>query len=263
MIKYQNSTKFMKNKKFVITIVVALLVGFIALVVRNYNTKTSFKYAKNPAQEVAANPQDAVSEAVNKEATEGVVKRDETLLKVKESELFLGDKKAPVVMIEYASLSCPHCAMFYREAFEKIKVEYIDTGKLKFVYRDFPLNQQALVAAMVSECRAADEKENRSEKYYGLVKALFKTQDSWAFDPKYTEKLESIAKLDGMSSERFKSCIEDQKLQNKVLQLRMEAAKSLQLHSTPTFFINGEISEGYVDYLTLKKIIDKKLSEIK
>ena len=253
----------MKNKKFVITIILALLIGFVALVVRNYNTKTSFKYAKNPAQEVEANPQDTVSEAVNKEAAEGVIKRDETLLKVKDSELFLGDKKAPVALIEYASLSCPHCAMFYREAFEKIKTEYIDSGKVKFIYRDFPLNQQALVAAMVAECRSVDEKENRSEKYYGLVKALFKTQDSWAFDPKYTEKLESIAKLDGMSSERFKSCIEDQKLQNKILQLRMEAAKSLQIHSTPTFFINGEISEGYVDYLTLKKLIDKKLSEVK
>lgn len=254
----------MKNKKFVITIILALLVGFIALVVRNYNTKTSFKYNKTAAQEVAATPQDAVSAAVNKDAAaEGVVKRDETLLKVKDSELFLGDKKAPVVVIEYASLSCPHCAIFYREAFEKMKVEYIDLGKVKFIYRDFPLNQQALVAAMVATCRSEDEKENRAEKYYGLVKALFKTQDSWAFDPKYTEKLESIAKLDGMSGERFKSCIGDQKLQNKILQLRMEAAKSLQLHSTPTFFIDGEISEGYVDYLTLKKLIDKKLSEVK
>lgn len=253
----------MKNKKFVITVVIALLIGFAALVVRNYNTKTSFKYNKTPAQEAAAVPQDAVSEAVNKEAAESIVKRDENLLKIKDGELFVGDKKAPVVVIEYASLSCPHCAMFYREAFEKMKNEYIDNGKVKFVYRDFPLNQQALVAAMIANCRSEDEKENRAEKYYGLIKALFKTQDTWAFDPKYTEKLESIAKLDGMSSERFKSCIEDQKLQNKILQSRMEAAKSLQLHSTPTFFINGEISEGYVDYLTLKKIIDKKLAETK
>jgi len=253
----------MKNKKFVITIILALLIGFAALVVRNYNTKTSFKYSKTAAQEVATTAQDAVSEAVNKDAAEGVIKRDETLLKVKDSDLFIGDKKAPIVVIEYASLSCPHCAMFYREAFEKMKVEYIDTGKVKFIYRDFPLNQQALVAAMIATCRSEDEKEGRAEKYHGLVKALFKTQDSWAFDPKYTEKLESIAKLDGMSAERFKSCIDDQKLQNKILQLRMEAAKSLQLHSTPTFFINGEISEGYVDYLTIKKLIDKKLSEIK
>ncbi len=253
----------MKNKKFVITVIAALLVGFVALVVRNYNTKTSFKYGKNAPQEVTTAPQDAVSEALNKEGAQAEPKRDEQLLKLRNSELFLGDAKAPVTVIEYASLSCPHCAMFYREAFEKIKTEYIETGKVKFVYRDFPLNQQALVAAMVADCRAHDEQENRAEKYYGLIKALFKTQDSWAFDPKYTEKLESIAKLDGMSSDRFKSCIEDQKMQAKVLQLRMEAAKSLQIHSTPTFFVNDEISEGYVDYLTLKKLIDKKLSQTK
>ncbi len=251
------------NKKFIITIVVALLVGFVALVIRNYNTKTSFKYGKQAPQEVATEAQDEVNAAVNKDAAEpAVAKRDDKLLLVKDSELVYGDRKAPVVMIEYASLSCPHCAMFYREAFEKLKAEYIDAGKVQFVYRDFPLNQQALVAAMVAECRAKDE-GNSSEKYYGLIKALFKTQDSWAFDPKYAEKLESIAKLDGMSGERFKSCIEDQKLQGKILQARMEAAKSLQLHSTPTFFIGGEISEGYVDYLSLKKIIDKKLSEVK
>ncbi len=168
----------MKNKKFVITVVIALLIGFAALVVRNYNTKTSFKYNKTPAQEATTVPQDAVKEAVNKEAAEGVIKRDETLLKIKDGELFVGDKKAPVAVIEYASLSCPHCAMFYREAFEKMKNEYIDNGKVKFVYRDFPLNQQALVAAMIANCRSEDEKENRAEKYYGLIKALFKTQDT-------------------------------------------------------------------------------------
>lgn len=253
----------MKNKKFVITIILALLIGFIALVVKNYNTKTSFKFGKNSAQETSANSQDAVNEAVNKEALENAVKRDETVLKISSSEPVLGDRNAPVVVIEYASLSCPHCAMFYREAFDKLKNEYIDNSKVQFVYRDFPLNQQALMAAMVAKCRAEDEKESSSEKYYGFVKALFKTQDSWAFDPKYVEKLEGIAKLDGMSSERFKQCVEDQKLQNKILVSRMEAAKSLQLRSTPTFFVNGEISEGYVDYLSLKKLIDKKLAEKK
>lgn len=251
----------MKNKKFVITIILALLIGFIALVVKNYNTKTSFKFGKNPAQEASLNPQDAVNEAANKEASENAVKRDESVLKVDASEPVLGDRNALVVMIEYASLSCPHCAMFYREAFDKLKSEYIDSGKVQFIYRDFPLNQQALMAAMVAKCRAEDEKENSAEKYYGLVKALFKTQDSWAFDPKYVEKIEGVAKLDGMSSERFKQCVEDQKLQNKILVARMSAAKALQLRSTPTFFVNGEISEGYVDYLTLKKLIDKKLAE--
>jgi len=254
----------MKNKKFIITIVIALLVGFSALVVHNYNSKTSFKFAKFGASaNVAQNAQDPVNAAINKEAAEAVIKRNDELLKVLDSELVYGDKKAPIVMIEYASFSCPHCAMFYREAFEKLKSEYINTGKVQFIYRDFPLNQQALTASMISSCRADDEKEEKTEKHYGFIKALFKTQDVWAFDQKYIEKLESVAKLDGMSSDRFKSCIEDQKLQNKILQSRMEAAKSLQLRSTPTFFINNEASEGYVDYLTLKKLIDKKLSEIK
>lgn len=249
----------MKNKKFVITVILAVLIGFIALVVHNYNTKTSFRFGKNPdVAQNSVNPQDAVNAAVNSDQE---VKRDESLLKITSSDFVLGDSKAPVLVIEYASLSCPHCAMFYREAFEKLKSEYIDTGKVKFIYRDFPLNQQALMAAMVSQCRAEDESENKAQKYHGFIKALFKTQDTWAFDQKYVEKLEAVAKLDGMSSERFKSCVEDQKLQNRLLQARMEAAKSLQLRSTPTFFINSEASEGYVDYLTLKKVIDKKLAQ--
>ncbi len=251
----------MKNKKFLITVLIAILIGFIALVVKNYNSKTSFKFAKGFNQEITQNPQDAVNAAINKEAAENTAKRNTELLKIKDNELALGDKNAPIVMIEYASFSCPHCAMFYREAFEKLKTEYIDTNKVQFVYRDFPLNQQALMASMITSCRSSDEKENRVEKHHGLIKALFKTQDSWAFDQKYIEKLESVAKLDGMSSDRFKSCIEDQKLQNRILQDRMEAAKSLLIRSTPSFFIDGEASEGYVDYLTLKKIIDKKLAD--
>ncbi len=254
----------MKNKKFIIIVAIGLLVGFVALVIHNYNSKTSFKFSKfGASKDVAQNAQDPVNAAVNKEAAEAVIKRNDEMLKILDSELVYGDKKAPVTIIEYASFSCPHCATFYREAFEKLKNEYIDSGKVQFVYRDFPLNQQALMASMISSCRTDDEKENKAEKHYGFIKALFKTQDVWAFDQKYLEKLESVAKLDGMSAGRFKSCIEDQKLQNKILQLRMEAAKSLQLRSTPTFFVNNEASEGYVDYLTLKKMIDKKLSEIK
>ena len=92
---------------------------------------------------------------------------------------------------------------------------------------------------------------------------MFKTQDNWAFDQKFIEKLEAIFKLDGMSSEAFNSCVNDKSLQEKILKHRMEVAKSLFIKSTPSFFVNGEISEGYVDYVTLKKLIDKKLEEAK
>ena len=114
---------------------------------------------------------------------------------------------------------------------------------------------------MLAECQANDNKEDPDKKYFMTLKALFKTQDTWAFDQKFTEKLESIAQLDGMSSDRFKKCISDQSLQDKILNVRMDAAKSLQLRSTPSFFINGEIAEGFIDYKTLQKLIDAELSK--
>ncbi len=253
------------KKSVIISVAALLLVGFAALVVHNYQTKTSFKYNNQSAEEIKPNQnaQDAVSEAVNTDAAAlAETRKNSELLKILPSDIVFGDRKAPVILIEYASLSCPHCAAFVRESFEKIKSEYIDSGKVQMVYRHFPLNQSALVAAMFSICQSVENKHESPEKYYSTLKALFKTQDSWAFDEKYADKLEAIAKLDGMSSERFTACIADKALQEKILVGRMDAAKSLQLKSTPTFFVNGEISEGYIDYQTLKKLIEKKLAEV-
>jgi protein-disulfide isomerase len=256
--------KASSKKGIVIAVCALVLTGFAALVVHNYKTKTSFRYDEMKAEELKPeqNAQDAVNAAVNAEAQNDTRKNSE-LLKIMPSDIVLGNKNAPVVLIEYASLSCPHCSAFTRESFEKLKTEYVDSGKVAMIYRDFPLNQPALTAAMLAFCQAHDNKENMSEKYYATVKALMKTQDSWAFDAKYEEKLEAIARLDGMSSERFKACVNDKNLQEKILSARMDAAKSLQIKSTPSFFVNGEVSEGYVDYQTIKKLIDKKLSEVK
>ncbi len=251
-------------KQIYIAVAAFLVTGFIAFVIYNYEHKTSFKYAtETEATPPAQHEQDAVNAAVNSNANTSENLADSPqnseILKVLDSDFALGDPNAPVVMIEYASLSCPHCASFARESFEKLKTEFVDTGKVRFVFRSFPLNQSALTADLFATCQANSNKSEAVEKYYATIKALFKTQDSWAFDPKFSDKLEAIAGLDGMSSEKFKACISDKKMQEKKLISRMEAAKVLQLKSAPTFFINGEISEGYVDYVTLKKIIEKKL----
>ncbi len=256
----------MKNYQKISVAFISLcaLIGFSFVIVNNYKTKTSFKHdAENAsnaeAQKAEAVPQDEVSAAVNKNAENPVkIQIDSEVLKVLPSDIIYGDKSAPVVMIEYSSLSCPHCAAFNHEAFEKIKSEYIETKKVQFVHRDFPLNQPALAAGMFAICQA----NKNSDKYYTLIKALFKTQDSWAFDPKFIEKLQSIAQLDGMSLEKFNSCVNDKNLQEKILKDRMEASQALKIQSTPTFFINGEKSEGYVDYVSIKKIIDIKLAEL-
>lgn len=254
------------KKRTIISVLALVFIGFAALVAHNYKTKTSFKYTAQSTEEIKPeeHAQDTVSAAVNTDAAAlEEARKNSNLLKISSSDIILGNKSAPVVVVEYASLSCPHCSAFARESFERLKSEYIDTGKIQFVYRNFPLNQSALTAAMFALCQAHDNKNELPEKYYATLKALFKTQDSWAFDEKYEEKLEAIAKLDGMSSERFKSCVNDKSLQEKILNIRMDAAKNLQLKSTPSFFVNGEISEGYVDYQTIKKLIDKKLSEVK
>jgi protein-disulfide isomerase len=253
----------MPKRNIIIIVATTLLIGFIALVVHNYKTKTSFKYSKQTAAELKPEQhvQDPVNKAVNDAAAKDeVVTINKDLLKITSKDFVLGSNSAPITFIEYASLSCPHCASFTREAFDKLKADFIDTGKVKFVYRNFPLNQAALVAAMFAQCQA-DDNGGSGEKYLETIKAIFKTQDSWAFDEKFTDKLESIAQLDGMSSERFKKCVTNKDLQDRILRDRMAAAKLLQLHSVPTFFINGEVMEGFIDYKTLKKIIEEKLNK--
>jgi protein-disulfide isomerase len=255
--------KKLSKKSLIIAVVGILLIGFTALVIHNYKNKTSFKYFGKTAEELkpdSTKEQDLVNQELMKNQEKlAETRKNSELLKILPNDYVIGDSDAKVLIIEYASLSCPHCAVFYREAYERIKDEYIATGKVKFIYRDFPLNQQALTAGTIAECIAKDSKENATEKYHETIKILFKTQDSWAFDPKYDEKLEAIMKLDGMSQERFKSCINDKQLQDKILAKRMDASNSLQIRSTPTFFVNGEISEGYIDYLTLQKLIEKNL----
>lgn len=250
-------------KQIWIAVAAFAITALIAFIIYNYDHKTSFKYnSENEQAAPEAKAQDAVNSAVNANAENYEEPRQVSeILQVKNSDFVIGDKNAPVTMIEYASLSCPHCASFARESFEKLKTEFVDTGKVKFVFRSFPLNQAALSADMFATCQADSDKTQATEKYYATIKALFKTQDSWAFDEKYSEKLEAIAALDGVSSEKFKACINNKKMQEQKLISRLEAAKGLQLKSAPTFFVNGEISEGYVDYVTLKKLIEKKLTE--
>lgn len=246
------------KKILIISVSFLLLIGFGLVIVNNYKTKTSFKYKEATKEELKpeTNPQDEVSKEVIKAAKEPSTKyKAEGLLKITKDDYTLGDKNAPVVMIEYASLSCPHCAAFNRESFEKIKEKYIDSGKLLFVYRNFPLNQPALLAAMYADCHAKGD----SEKYFKTIKNLFKTQDAWAFDSRFEQRLEALAKLEGMSEEGFTKCLADEKSKQDLLSHRIAVTKSLEIKSVPSFFINGELSSGYVDYITFEKAIEKQL----
>jgi len=154
------------------------------------------------------------------------------LLAVTPDDRVLGKADAPITIVEYASLTCPHCAHFDQEVLPQLKKDWIETGKAKLVLRDFPLDQSALLAATVARCEPAD-------KYYGFVDTLFKSQEEWASAKDPHAGLQRFAQLSGMGKKEFTACIDNKAEQDKVVQSRFVAANQLAVDSTPTFFING------------------------
>jgi protein-disulfide isomerase len=153
------------------------------------------------------------------------------LLAISPDDRVLGDPKAPITIVEYASLSCPHCAHFTTEVLPELKKKWIDTGKVKLVLRDFPLDEPALRAAMIARCAPPD-------RFYAFVDTFFGAQDKWVTGD-FKQGLSRLAKLGGMSNEEFDACLNNKALENKILESRLVAAKDLEVNATPTFFING------------------------
>jgi protein-disulfide isomerase len=154
------------------------------------------------------------------------------LLAITKDDRILGKADAPVTIVEYASLSCPHCADFEAHTLPKIEKTWIDTGKAKLILRDFPLDEPAVEAAMIARCAPAD-------RFYAYVNALFGSQADWVFASDRHAALGRIAKLGGMDGKEVARCFADKALQEQILKSRLDAAKDLKIEATPTFFING------------------------
>lgn len=180
--------------------------------------------------------------------------RKDKLLGLLADDHVLGNPDASVIVIEYASLSCPHCAHSHGETFPRLKEKYMDTGKIAYVYRNFPFNDPALRGAMLSEC-AGDA------QFYKYISVLMKSQDKWAFTSDYMGALRSIARIGGMSEEAFDACMKDEKIQNRVVAGMTWAANELGVNSTPTTFVNGEKLPGFQSIEALSKIIDPLLEK--
>ena len=145
----------------------------------------------------------------------------------------LGDAKAPITIFEYASLTCPHCAVFDQETLPKLKTEWIDTGKAKLILRDYPLDQSALLAAMVARCAPPD-------RFYAFIDTLFQSQLSWAQSSNVKGSLARIAKVGGMSQAEFDQCVADQKLSDSIINSRLNGQQHYGVDSTPTFFVGAQ-----------------------
>ena len=179
-----------------------------------------------------------------------------SVLEITESDFVVGNENAPITIIEYASMSCSHCASFHNNTLGDIKTEYIDTGKVRFVFRDFPFNYPALLGSMVMQCISKDIR-------YDYMNALYMLQHNWVFseNTKTKQELYKIMQSGGMTKNEFDSCLSNADLENYILEGVMAAQKEFDIRSTPSFLVNGKLIEGNKNIKEFRQIIDKILSE--
>ena len=166
----------------------------------------------------------------------------------------LGKADAPITIFEYASFTCPHCADFDQNVLPKVKAEWIDSGKARLIFRDFPLDQAAVRAAMLARCAPPDQ-------FYAFVDVLFRSQANWAVGGKVDDALSKIAKVSGMSDEQFAACMKDEAVQKRVLDGRLQAEQQYKVESTPTFFVNGVRVVGALPYPEFEKALNQAASK--
>lgn len=159
----------------------------------------------------------------------------------------LGKADAPVTIIEYASMTCGHCATFHNKTYPVLKQRYIDTGKVKYILREFPLDPLAAAGFMLARCAGKD-------KYYPMIEVLFQKQNEWAVQQPIPP-LTAIAKQAGFTQEKFESCLSDQKILDGIEATRARGSEKLGVNSTPTFFVNGKVMRGAVSIEDLEKEI--------
>lgn len=167
-------------------------------------------------------------------------------------DVALGPVDAKVTIIEYASLTCSHCAAFHKDTYPELKKRYIDTGKVRFILREFPLDPLATAGFMLARCEG-------EAKYYPITDLLFAQQKAWAFSDKPLDALQNMMRQAGFSQEKFETCLKDQRLYDAVNAVKQRAAEKFKVNSTPTFFINGQRHPGNLSIQQIEKIITPML----
>lgn len=172
------------------------------------------------------------------------------------AEMAMGPADAKVTVVEYMSLTCPHCAAFHRDVLPQIKTTYIDTNKIRFVFRDFPLDGVAYGAAIVARCMG----EENPGRYHGFVDILFRQQERWARSPEPLGEVKRIAQVAGLSGEAFDACLKNEKVANGILQGRQEAVDRYKIGATPSFLVNGKLLEGGQSFAQFQAVLNPLLN---
>jgi len=166
----------------------------------------------------------------------------------------VGSDKAPVTVVEYASMTCSHCARFHTTVYPEFKKKYVDAGKARYILREFPLDPVASGAFSLARCLPED-------KYYPMIDVLFAQQKNWAFVPDPPKALLGIAKQAGFTEQTFEACVTDQKLTQSIEDTARRANEKFGVSGTPTFFINGQTLRGEATLESLGKLIDPLIKE--
>jgi protein-disulfide isomerase len=180
------------------------------------------------------------------------VDNDELLKPGPLGDKILGDENAPVTIVEYASMTCGHCANFHKGTWPALKTQYIDTGKVRFIFREFPLDPVAAAAFMLARCAPAD-------KYFDIVDIMFEQQRTWAFTDNPYQSLLDFSKQIGFTQESFEECLTNQGMLDAVNAVKDRGAGEFGVNSTPTFFINGEKVSGALSIDDMGKKIEEYL----
>ncbi len=163
-------------------------------------------------------------------------------------DMALGSEDAKVTIVEYASMTCPHCAHFAETTFPELKTKYIDTGKVRFIFREFPFDPRAEAGFMLARCAG--------DNYFPMVDVLFKQQQSWASSDNVKDAMFQLSKLAGFTQESFNACLTDQALLDQVRAVQKRGSDEFKVDSTPTFFINGKTYKGALSIEEMSAIID-------
>jgi protein-disulfide isomerase len=169
-------------------------------------------------------------------------------------ERSLGSPTAPVTLIEYSSFTCPHCATFHHETLPQIRKEYIDTGKVRYVFHDFPLDAMALAASMTSYCVDPG-------LYFGFIDLLYRDQMTWSRAADPLKELETRAQLAGVMPDQLQACLKNSELAQGIQKRAKEASEKHDIKSTPSFMINGEKVAGAISYDQFKEKLDAALAK--
>ena len=169
-------------------------------------------------------------------------------------DMVMGNAKAPVTVIEYASMTCPHCAHFQETTFPELKKRYIDTGKVRYIFREFPLDSLAAAVFMLARCAGETDKT----RYFAMIDTMFRQQRTWAVE-KPLEPLFNLAKQAGFTQQTFDACLSNQKVLDGIESIRQRAVNQFKVESTPTFFINGTKAPGALSIEDMAKLIEPQL----